>query len=76
MVLQCLQSLPAHTEPPVCRWDEPAGKITDSMSRSTSCPTDRAPYIAMKVGFASLISFGVLVGTGLFPARGLLGFLF
>ena len=50
-VFKGLQSLPSAKEPPVCEWSKPEGKITTSMSPSTSCPTDDAPfYLAGAVG--------------------------
>ena len=54
-VFEALQSLPAASSPPVCDWDKPGGRVTESLSASTSCPTDMGPYYFCAAGLALAI---------------------
>ena len=52
---------------PACAWDQPGSRITASMSASTSCPTDKAPYIAQFVTFGLVAAYALAYNLGYAP---------
>ena len=73
-VFERLQNLPALTDAPVCAWNQPAGKITETMSLSTSDPQGTGPYIAVAVVAMVAISYAAAAHWDLFHQHGLVGF--
>ena len=67
-VFKALQNLPSADTPPVCDWDQPAGRITKTMSPSTSCPTDIAPFVGCGAAVGCAFLFGVAHMLDLVPA--------
>ena len=67
-VFNALQSLPPADTPPVCEWDQPAGRITKTRSPSTSCPTDIGPYVMCGVAVGCATLAGVAHVLDLVPA--------
>ena len=67
-VFAALQALPSAQAPPVCEWDQPAGKITNTMSASTTCPTDVAPYVMSAIVAACAAAYGIAWSLGVLPS--------
>ena len=72
-VFECLQNLPPASDPPVCDWDQPQGKITETMSLSTSCPPGLGPELVAAAGTLIGASVAAAYYFDLMHEQGLVG---